>query len=796
MSEQTVEAGPEVRWDGRIHGYEPGPDWRERIAGIPLHSEHDDEIDPITYQVIRNRLFSINIAHGERVTHVSGSPVFQTLDFNMCILTEDAEYVMNAPYITFLNSGASYTTRYVMERYATDPGIHDGDLYICNDPWIGAVHEMDVTFIHPVFIDGRIFGWVSNAGHQYDLGGIVPGGWPQNARDVYSDPTIFGAIKLIEKGKMRPDVEAMYLRQSRMPDVVALDVRAQISGCRFAASALLELCAEFGPKTVKAAMRRVLDACQQSFEEKLSRIPDGTWSEVRYIDEKMPDDRGTYRVQVSVTKRGNRLIIDNRGSEPQTEGPTGVPRLAFTGAAVAALNPTLLPEHLLAVGGAMRNIDFDLEPGLINCADYPAAVSAGVLTCINQIAAVQNCINRMIACDDKLAEKIIAPTPDYVVPILTGVDAQGNYYGSALPDSIAPGMGARSNSDGFSSSGNCWAALSMLQNVEDIERSFPVIYLYRRDRPDSGGAGRWRAGTGHSYAFMPYGAVSMSLANFGGGMILSAYAALGTMGGLPAPSHHVLVRRETDVLDHFAARRIPPSVHVLKARQDVRRSKQGNEMPIGPTDVVEYLVGGGGGYGDPLEREPCRVALDVMAEDVTSATAAEVYGVVLGADGTADEAATHIRRRGILDDRSRWTPVCEAYPQHFVAARAPADGTPRRRVHEALVVRDAGDERVIACDRCDTVICGYGDDFKRHVLMDERSPTALPGSKGSPQERLDVEVVLRRYCCPKCFVLLGAEVARADDEPWSDMVLTVTSGARANQDRATARSASGSTSDW
>nr|WP_267128285.1 hydantoinase B/oxoprolinase family protein [Baekduia soli] len=260
-------------------------------------------------------------------------------------------------------------------------------------------------------------------------------------------------IKLLEGGRMRPDLELMYKRQSRMPDMVALDMRAQIAGCRYAAQAIGELCEDFGAATVKAAMRRVLDTCQQSFREKLAKIPDGTWSERRYVDEKLPGDRGTYAVQVNVTKRGDRITITNTGSDLQMEGPNGIGLVSFTGAAVAAMNPTLFPEHLLAIGGAMRNIDFDLTPGLLNCVDYPAAVGAGVLTCVNQVGAVQNCINRMLATDAGLADSILASPPDYAVPVVTGRNADGDYYGSAVLDSFSGGQGARSHSDGVDSAG-------------------------------------------------------------------------------------------------------------------------------------------------------------------------------------------------------------------------------------------------------------------------------------------------------------------------------------------------------
>ena len=766
-----VDPRPAITWDGKIHAYHPGPDWRDKVEGtLPLHTEAVEDLDPITYQVIRNRLFTINIAHGETVTRVSGSPVFQSLDFNMCILTEDAEFVMNAPFVQFLNAGATFTIRYVMERFADDPGIGDGDLYICNDPWIGAVHEMDVTFAQPVFVDGRIFGWVSNAGHQYDLGGTVPGGWPQNAPDVYSDPTIFGTIKLLEGGKMRPDLELMYKRQSRMPDMVALDMRAQIAGCRYAAQAIQELCEEFDPAIVKAAMRRVLDTCQQSFREKLARIPDGTWSERRYVDEKLPGDRGTYALQVNVTKREDRISITNTGSDPQMEGPNGIALVSFTGAAVAAMNPTLFPEHLLAIGGAMRNIDFDLTPGLLNCVDYPAAVGAGVLTCVNQVGAVQNCINRMLATDAQFAESILGAPADYAVPVVTGRNAAGKYYGSAVLDSFACGGGARSHSDGVDSAGPSFSPMSLLINVEDVENWYPLMYLYRRDLPDTGGAGRHRAGNGFAYAFMPYKAQTMSVANFGAGMTLSAACAPGTLGGLPSPSNHVLVRRDTDVHERFEASRLSTDIADLEAGETFTRPKQGNEMPLGPDDVIEYIVGGGGGYGDPLEREPARVASDVHNGRTSAEASRLIYGVELDSAGAVDEVATESARAAIRDKRKAWARTAERFAPVDLEP-APATGEPPRRLHEAIVGRDDKGERVLACERCDTVLCGWSADFKRHVLMHEGPTTDLIGAKADPTDRLDVPVVLRQYCCPSCAVLLSVDISRAADEPWADMLL-------------------------
>ena len=243
---------------------------------MTFHEAEDPDLDPVTYEVIRHRLWTINIGHGEMVTRVSGSPIFQLGDFNMCVLTEDGEVVMNAPYVAFLDSGAPLAIAYILEHLSDDPGIADGDVFACNDPWIGAVHQMDVFLGMPVFVEGKLFAWVSNAGHQYDLGGVAPGGWPENAVDVYQDPVVMPPFKLVEKGHLRKDLEALYLRHSRFPDRVVLDLRAQLAGCRFAAEQLRVAAAEFGADTLKAAMRRVLSTAQASFAASSGASPMGS----------------------------------------------------------------------------------------------------------------------------------------------------------------------------------------------------------------------------------------------------------------------------------------------------------------------------------------------------------------------------------------------------------------------------------------------------------------------------------------------------------------------------------------
>ena len=525
---------------------------------------------------------------------------------------------------------------------------------------------------------------------------------------------------------------------------------------------LTKLCEEFGASTVKAVMRRVLDASQASFAEKLERIPDGTWSEVRYLDERLPGDRDTYRVQVNITKKGDRLIVDNQGTAAQVEGPLGFTFTGFAGSVIGTLSSTVLYEQLFAIGGADRQIDYNPQPGLISCVDYPAAVSGGVFSILAHMGAVQTCIGRMLSTDPDLRKDIVAANPDYCLPVLAGQDDEGNYYGQALLDSTALGSGARSFGDGINTSGPTWSPLMALLNVEQTEQWYPIVYLYRRDLVDSGGAGEYRGGVGMSYCVTPYRAKSMEMTTNSAGMAMSTYGADGIFGGYPSPTSRNLVRHGTNLYDFFRDGVLPASVEQLEARETtlVRGKSKGTKLATG--DVAEFTFVGGGGFGDPLARDAELVVYDVKNDYVSRAAAYDVYGVVL-ADREEPEALheeTAARREALMSERRTWSPVDRTDDDSRPVVEA--TGEPPRRVHEHVVSRDHEGTRVLACVHCDRPLAGHGENFKLGLLVDEGPVTHVPGAT-DPAIFLDVEMSLRRYCCPSCLALLATEVCRVDE---------------------------------
>src|SRR5438093_679717 len=153
--------------------------------------------------------------------------------------------------------------------------------------------------------------------HQYDVGGITPGSFCPNARDAFDEGILIPPVKIVERGELRRDIEGVYLRASRKPYLVALDLRAQIAGNNTAKKRILGLIRRYGPEVVKGVMRKIIDNAEQAFLQKLAKLPDGVWRERSYVEVAYVGDRKTYQVMLNMQKRGDRLVFDNAGTAPQ-----------------------------------------------------------------------------------------------------------------------------------------------------------------------------------------------------------------------------------------------------------------------------------------------------------------------------------------------------------------------------------------------------------------------------------------------------------------------------------------------
>jgi N-methylhydantoinase B len=655
-----MSATAETIWDGVNQSYIP-PEKLRLDPSVKLHTEAAEEVDAVTHEVLRHAFWNVNDEHGMTIERVSGSPFASNAhDFNTVILTEDGEYVFFGPHIQYFSGAMDMPIKWTMENLGADPGIAEGDMFLSNDPWVGASHQSDVQLTCPVFWEGKIFCWVANALHQYDIGGNTPGSFCADAETVFDEPVPIPPLKMVEDDQIRPDLERMYLRHSRQPQLVALDLRAQMAGNIIARKRIHGFIERYGPETVKAVMRKIIADGEESFVRRLGQIPDGTWRAVGFLEAALPGDRGVYPVTMNIRKRGDILTFDNRGSH----AAVGAVNATFSGwraGILSILNPYLAYDQLYSTGGMLRHLRFEPEVGTINCPSFPASVTNSQIGNVLGGALANVALGRMMLSAPELRNEAFAPSGGSVFPMsaIGGVDQWGNEFGTGFLDPLAGAVGAFPNRDGVDTGGTFYEPRTIIGNVEQIEQMFPVLYLYRREMPDSGGAGRFRGGNSGAFAVVAHGIETIHHAPSAAGCAVPT--SFGIAGGSPARTNNFRMRRGTDVRERFANREVPQSLDALAGEEQLVEPKE-RGMTQGVDDVWEVSWCGGGGYGDPLERDPQLVLADVGHGRVTADSARSIYGVVLREGGGAlevDTAATDTvreeERRARIGRAKTWT---------------------------------------------------------------------------------------------------------------------------------------------
>jgi N-methylhydantoinase B len=625
-------------------------DMSRSFGDVVLHTVADDlvaGVDPLTYEVVRHRLAAITDEMGDTIKRMSGSVVVTDCnDFGAGIMDEGGETVQVGLYNTQLGASLDMAARWTLENRFAEPGIHEGDQFLCNDPWIGGgLHQNDVTVLAPVFVDGRLFCWTGAVAHQVDLGGVSPGSWSVEGRDVFWESLPIPPIPIVERGRLRVDIEDMYLRRSRVPKLVGLDLRAKIGANNVARDRILQLVGKYGADTVKAVMKRMMDDAERRLRDKLRALPDGEWSAVAHQDGGRADDRDIHRIVLAMRKEGDRLVFDFTGTDPQVEGIINCTFAGLRGGILPIVLTMLCPDIPWAPGGIYRCLDIVSEPGSINNCTFPAGIGkASVSSAWATQNAASETVASMLHTDPVLARSAMSVCcGTWDLALLAGVDQRGGPFVTMLCDSMAGGFGAKVDGDGVDTAGVNCIPMGRVADVEINEFSFPMLYLWRREEVDSGGPGEYRGGVGASSCFVPHdspiGGVHLVVSATGKALP----QATGLAGGYPAGTQWDVLMRGTDVRAGFAAGRLPQSFESIGG--EVQLMPVHHETDMADGDVYFTHWQGGGGLGDPLRRDPSRVVADVKAGTVSQLAAETVYGVVLEDDGADVDSTARLRQR-------------------------------------------------------------------------------------------------------------------------------------------------------
>jgi N-methylhydantoinase B len=607
-------------------------------------------LDPITFEILSSRLSAINDEAATTMRLVSGSPVAnEAYDMNVGLMDANGDCFAIGMYITIHALSLSSTVRWIQQEYGGDagPGIEPGDIFMSNDPYVGACHQMDVVVVAPIFAGGDLIGWTGSTVHQIDLGGPVEGQVQVGATSVWGEQPLFPPVKIVEAGELREDVERGYLRRTRLPNLVGLDLKAMIAGCNVAAERVQELVGRYGRPLVLAAIEGINAATAARFRARLRELPDGTWSHRGYIEYD-----SIYPVIVSMTKRDDRLIFDFSQTADQAPAVVNCTRPACVGATIAAVLPYLCYDMPWSPAGLQSAVEVITREGSVVHAAWPAGVSKATTTG-SFMATISSsvCLAKMLAASEPHRDQFMATWMGglYVEDVF-GVDQRGDFFGATILDAMAGGSGARARADGLDAGGFLDSPSSIIANVEDYEYSYPVLYLYRRIQPDTGGAGRFRGGNTLSMMYVAHDVDVIPT------KIMHAIGTLqpgstGIAGGYPSCTNQFVIKRDTNVRQLLGRGYVPSELDEIDGDLEVYPDSI-VKTSQSAADVYRCIAMGGGGYLDPLDRDPARVLADVVSGVVTPGHGAERYGVILtdGAD-RVDEAATEARRAEIRAER-------------------------------------------------------------------------------------------------------------------------------------------------
>ncbi len=602
-------------------------------------------LDPVTYQVVRNRLIAATEEMRIALQSVSGSPtVTEASDFFTGLFLADGTFATMGFQVTFEAPPVSQSIKYLLAEGKVE--IRDGDMFVCNDPWIGALHQNDIQMVGPIFHGGEIVAWAGVMAHQTDVGGMDFASWCPKAGEVFQEGQRIPGVRLVEEGEVRGDILDFILSASRLPAQVGLDLRAFIATINVARERVADAISRYGIATFHATMARMLDLSEARMIERLGDLPDGVVRARSFMEHDGHANR-LYRLDLVMTKKGGRLGFDFSDSSRQAPGFINCTRAGLMGAVTGAILPVLgwdVPWN----AGLMRPVDVEAPDGLIMTALHPAPVGAATVEAVWAVCHLcMAALNKLIAAAPALANRAQAVSTGTMATFnLGGVNQYGERFGFHSLDPQAGGAGAYAGKDGMAGGGPINSPMPAMADVEINERWAPLRYIHRRIAMDSGGAGASKGGEGVEMALTLGGIKAADALIMTHG--LEVPNALGLGGGWPGATVRQRFGRGVLAGGRYPAGSLPYDPAHIGGAWEEMGAKPGH-VPMSAEDIFHTSWQGGGGWGDPLDRDPGAVLADLEKELISKAAAKRLYGVVTGRgkiDGAATSAARKAIRRG------------------------------------------------------------------------------------------------------------------------------------------------------
>jgi len=596
-------------------------------------------VDPITFEILSHRLYQIAKEMGATLERVGGTVnTTQMHDYAAALYLANGDVLSAGDAMGWHVACAGFAVKRIIERFGNG-GVNSDDIFLLNDPYVAAIHQSDVYMISPIHYKSNLIGWSATFVHVMDIGAMSPGGNSPGATEICHEGIRIPGIKLVDRGELRQDLFDTFINMTRQPIMVGLDLKCEIAANNVAKSRMQTLCDQFGAELVAAVSQEVLRYSESLLRKRIAEIPDGEWDETGTIHA-----GDTWNVHVTLKKKGDGLLFDFTGSSPQAKTGINLPYHATFGACYEAILCTMaydLPKN----HGALKPIEVIAPSGTVVNSTPPAPVSLNTTSGGRTAKFVaSSVIMQMLATSEKWRGEVMALNAGHRLARHAGVNQHGNYYVSTLSEGALDGTGARSCKDGDDTG----AGLSS-HNIEWIEANFPLLYLFRRNTRGGAGAGKYRGGTGSESALTVHDAPEGKIKGVALGVAGLRNSGHGIFGGYPGAPSLLMLTEGTRVEETIAVDTSPDRLDELGGSNKLLPYCEFN---VGKNDVLYMRMSSGGGYGDPLEREPERVLRDVEDGIVSQQEARDIYGVAIeGSDPALNLARTEQLRVDLRKQR-------------------------------------------------------------------------------------------------------------------------------------------------
>jgi N-methylhydantoinase B len=697
-------------------------------------------IDPVTFEILSHRIYQITMEMGATLERVGGTVnTTQMKDYLTALYLANGDVLCAGAAMVWHVPCAGRAVKAIIERFREE--INPDDMFLLNDPYVAAIHQSDVYVIAPIHHQNRLVGWSATFVHVMDIGAMSPGGNSPGATEICHEGIRIAGIKLIDRGTLRRDVFDAITNMTRQSVMVGLDLKCEIAANNVARARMQEMYAQYGAEMVEAVCADMIRHTAMVLRKRISEVPDGHWHAATTIQ-----SGETWKAMVTLKKEGDRLLFDFAGTDTQARVGINLPYHATVGACFEAVLSTLgydLPKNeglfqimeVLAPEGSMLNVK------------YPAPVSLN--TTSGGLAArylANSVLAQMVARSDKWRIEVMAQSMGNRMARHAGMSQNGHYYVSTLVG--LSGGGATSFRDGIDSSGLDTGGPSSCHNVEWVEANFPLLHLYRRHVKDAAGAGRFRGGAPEETALMLHDAPGKAITFVALGTAGLRNAGQGLFGGYPGAPSLLIHFKHTGLRKALAENRLPTNVEALGGE---RQYLPYCSVELLQDDVFLMRFGGGGGYGDPIQRDAAQVVKDMRHGIVSEGAAETLYGVVTDQDGELDTHATDAKRAALR--RERLSDAGEDHrPGDSVAiAQSCANDPP---LQEYLAIHYENGAADIRCTQCGHAFCSPDADWTGAAAYRRMPPIAA----GPLMAELSGRYLLEQLYCPSCAVLLRSEI--------------------------------------